>query len=255
MNKINPIRIIKNDVVLNVAHFGVDDINNFWVDKVQNGNWEDHTFKIFDKYKDKGKVMIDFGGWIGITPLYSADKFEQVVAFECDKHALERFKANLIVNPQIQNVTILEQAIWKNNGTLKIGHKADGSYGDSESSVFFDNKDSIEVECATLMKSLDHLRIHPRNVGFIKMDIEGSEYEVIESIKNFLGAYKPTLYLSIHHHLLTERQVYYMLSELFSIYANCCVYDAQGKSFNVTRETIINNRLLDCLFTNKPIKQ
>jgi len=254
MGKTPPLRIIKNDVVLNIAHFGVDDINNFWVDRVQNDSWEDHTFKIIDKYKHKGKVMIDLGGWIGVTPMYSADKFEHIIAFECDKEALKRFKANLLVNPQIQNIRIIEQAIWKNNGTLKIGHKADGKWGDSESSVYFQNDSSIEVECITLIKCLDNLRIHPRNVSFIKCDIEGAEYEVINNIKDLLGAYKPHLYLSIHHHLLTERQVYYMLSDLFHIYANCVVYDANGKSFNVDRETIMKNRLLDCFFTNHPTK-
>ena len=35
------------------------------------------------------------GGWLGITPLYCADKFAEVVAFECDSVAIDRFNCNL----------------------------------------------------------------------------------------------------------------------------------------------------------------
>ena len=255
------IRIMKHDVVLNVADFGEKDINNFWTTHVGNGEWEEHSFYIFDKYKNLNKVMIDFGGWLGITPLYCADKFNQVLAFECDAVALERFRANLLVNPSIQNVVIVDKAIWDKNGVIKIGTKADGSFGDSESSVHFVEKNdevgyfgkAVEVNCTTLLSELDNKRIHPRNVGFIKMDIEGGENIVVESIKGMLSVYKPTLYLSIHHHLLTKNDVIKMLDLLFSIYTRCLVYNKEGNSFPITKDLILTNQLGDVVFDNEKI--
>ena len=251
-NKIGKaITIMKHDVVLNVANYGESDINNFWVSHVQGSDWEEHSFHIFDKFRNKSKVMIDMGGWLGITPLYCADKFGEVIAFECDSVALDRFKNNLEANPSINNVQLIEKAIWFKEGDISFGSRKDGKLGDSESSVVFADKGHL-VPCTTLLQTLNDKRIHPRNVGFIKMDIEGSEYTIIKSIKNLLSVYKPTLYISLHHHLLQRSEISDILDILFSIYTNPSVYDNMGRSMLVTKSDILDKKIGDCVFT-KPL--
>ena len=250
-NKISKsITIMKHDVVLNIANYGESDINNFWVTHVQGSDWEEHTFQIFDKFRNKHKVMIDMGGWLGITPLYCADKFAQVIAFECDSVAIDRFKNNLEANPSINNVELIEKAIWVNEGEISFGCQKDGKLGDSESSVVFAEEGHI-VPCTTLLQTLNDKRIHPRNIGFIKMDIEGAEYSIVKTIQNMLSAYKPTLYISLHHHLLQRCLVSEILDILFSIYGNPSVYDDMGRSMSVSKFDILDKELGDCVFTKK----
>lgn len=250
-NKIGKaITIMKHDVVLKVANYGESDINNFWVTHVQGSDWEEHSFQIFDKFRNKSKVMVDMGGWLGITPLYCADKFAQVIAFECDSVAIDRFKNNLEANASITNVELIEKAIWFNEGEISFGSQKDGKLGDSESSVVFAEEGHL-VPCTTLLQTLNDKRIHPRDISFIKMDIEGSEYTIVKTIQNLLSAYKPTLYISLHHHLLQRSEVADILDILFSIYGSPSVYDDNGRSMVVSKLDILDKKLGDCVFTMK----
>ena len=171
-----------------------------------------------------------------------------MIAFECDEVALKRFKMNLKCNSNIKNVEICEKAIWKESTTLDFGHKSDGELGDSESSIHFG--DGIKkVESITFLKAMRHYKKHLRDIGFIKIDIEGAEADVIEDMSGFIRMFKPTIYLSIHHHLLSDEQVETMLLFLFSVYSIREVYGADGKSMQVSKETIMEHKLGDCVFS------
>lgn len=241
--------VLKHDVDFKVADLGEEDINNFCVTHFGNSSWEEHTFYIFDKFRDTSKTFIDMGGWLGITPLYASFKFRDVIAFECDEVALKRFKMNLKCNPNITNIEICEKAIWNKNGTLTFGHKTDGELGDSESSVHFGKNGETYVESITFLNSMKYYQKNLRNIGFIKMDIEGAEAEVIKDMNGYISMFKPTLYLSIHHHLLTESEVDNMLLFLFSVYSSRQVFNEKGKSMEITKEAIMDNKLGDCVFT------
>lgn len=241
--------VLKHDVDFKVADLGEEDINNFCVTNFSNSSWEEHTFYIFDKFRDKSKTFIDMGGWLGITPLYASYKFLDVIAFECDEVALKRFKMNLKCNPNITNVEVCEKAIWNKNGTLTFGHKMDGELGDSESSIHFGKNGEFYVESITFLKAMKYYKKNLRDIGFIKIDIEGAEAEVIKDMMKYIAMFKPTIYLSIHHHLLSESEVDNMLLFLFSVYSSRQVYDSKGLYMEVSRETILQEKLYDCVFT------
>tara|TARA_R110000824_G_scaffold32247_1_gene104260 strand:+ start:1061 stop:1813 length:753 start_codon:yes stop_codon:yes gene_type:complete len=245
--------IMKHDVLLSFADFGEGDINNFCFTHFGGSNWEEHSFYIFDKFRDKNKVMIDMGGWLGITPLYCSQKFNSVVAFECDKVALKRFHANLNANPKITNVNVIEEAVWIENGEIEL--YAQGEFGDSESTLVIlepsDDGKINSVKCSTFLSAMNNQRISLRDIGFIKMDIEGSEAKVIFDMQNYLSAYKPTLYISIHHHLIDDLGVLNLLTLLFSIYLKAIIFNANGQAQEVSKADIINNKLGDCVFTQK----
>ena len=248
--KIATHQVMKHDVFFNVADFGENDINNFCVDKFSNGNWEAHSFFIFDKYRNKNKVMIDMGGWLGITPLYCSAKFSQVVAYECDREALKRFNYNLEANPQIDNVYIVEEAIYNRDGHISLF--AQGDFGDSESTLIsegnnFNDKDM--VRCSKFLTAMNNQRISLKEICFIKIDIEGAEAEVIGDMERYISVYKPTIYLSIHHHLLSVEAVDKMLTFLQSVYNHPLIFNGNGESMLSSKEDIINNQLGDCVYT------
>ena len=132
---------------------------------------------------------------------------------------------------------------------MTFGHKTDGELGDSESSVHFGKNGETYVESITFLNSMKYYQKNLRNIGFIKMDIEGAEAEVIKDMNGYISMFKPTLYLSIHHHLLTESEVDNMLLFLFSVYSSRQVFNEKGKSMEITKEAIMDNKLGDCVFT------
>jgi FkbM family methyltransferase len=256
-NMIKTIDIIKHTNIFSVVDMGENDINYFFINYVSNGNWEEHTFIIFDKYKSKNKVMLDIGGWIGVTPMYCSFNYKSVYAFEIDNEALKRFKLNVSVNPQMNNIHIIEKGISSFSGKGKLSTK--GQFGDSESLVLdlqqdtdtLNEKNVIEVDLITIEDAIKEYNIPVNNIGLIKMDIEGAESNVIPAMKNFLITYKPPLYLSIHHHLIKPNKMDEILSILFDIYPSRKVYNMKGESMQVTKKILMDNKLIDCVFSNE----
>ena len=242
---------MKHDVVLSFADFGVDDINNFCFTHFDKGLWEEHSFYIFDKYRDASKVMVDMGGWLGITSLYCSQKFYSVIAFECDKIALSRFHSNLNVNPTITNVSVLEKAVWVENGNVDLYSNVEFGESILVNLKNVDVRKTESVECSTFLTAMKEEKIQLRKIGFIKMDIEGCEAEVIFDMQHYLSAYKPTLYISIHHNLIDYEGVLNMLTLLFSIYLKAVIFNANGDEQKVSKSDIINNKLIDCVFSQK----
>ena len=250
--KIATKQVMKHDVNFNVADFGENDINHFCIEKFSNGSWEAHSFFIFDKYRNKSKVMIDMGGWLGITPLYCSDKFAQVFAYECDTEAIKRFNYNLEANPQINNVLLVEEAIWIRDGHISLF--AQGDFGDSESTLVVKGNSYLDkdmVKCSKFLTAMNNQRISLKEISFIKIDIEGAEAQVIGDMEKYIMVYKPTIYLSIHHHLLSLEAVDKMLTFLYSVYNQPLIFNGNGESMLSSKQDIIDNELGDCVFTKK----
>ena len=249
--KIATQQVMKHDVDFSVADFGENDINHFCIEKFSNGNWEAHSFYIFDKYRNKAKIMIDMGGWLGITPLYCSHKFDKVFAFECDREAIKRFKYNLDANPNIKNVYLIEEAIWTKNRYISLFPQ--GELGDSESTLvpknLFTSGKDVKVRCSKFLTAMNNNRVVLKDISFIKIDIEGAEAKVIEDMERFISVYKPTIYLSIHHHLLTIEEIDKMLTFLFSVYNQPFIFNDKGESMPTSKDDIINHELGDCVFT------
>ncbi len=60
--------------------------------------------------------------------------------------------------------------------------------------VLFSLSKLIHVEVDTLDNFLSHHSINQK-IDFVKMDVEGMEYQVLEGMKQILSKYKPILYL------------------------------------------------------------
>jgi len=87
------------------------------------------------------------------------------------------------INIPVLNINIIRKAVWTKNGTVKFGLYGDGTSQGSlieetrGSEKYHDHHDDIEVECLDIYEFI-------QNLGdvdlYIKMDIEWSEYTVIE---------------------------------------------------------------------------
>ncbi|QHI35427.1 hypothetical protein IMCC3317_07730 [Kordia antarctica] len=233
--------------------------NGFFTDCIQNGDWEEETFIILEKYARKGKVYIDVGAWIGPTVLFAAKLYEKVVCFEPDPVALLTLEYNLLIN-DFEHVVLEKKALAAHIGTIKFG--GNWEMGNSESTILVNDasflskqaiegqrgnyksrsENIIEVPSITIEKVMDTHTIDPETIGLIKMDIEGGEYIVLPAMKDFLQTYTPNLYLSLHFGYLLDFQINEILAILFEIY-NRCYTIIDEKEIEMTRIEITQQKM------------
>ncbi len=192
----------KNRRSFNVA---VTQSHGFWR-AVESGYWEPNTFKIFDRFVTSDTIHLDIGSWIGPTALYAAQLAKRAYAFEPDPVAYQELEANVLANKDAEwasRLAIQQMAIASTVGKMKLGSRGDG--GDSmSSSLFVDGKTSWEVETGTLERFVESEKLQNEKL-FVKIDIEGGEYELVPSLKSVFPKYNMALFLSLHPFFLMGR--------------------------------------------------
>ncbi|GAB7022337.1 FkbM family methyltransferase [Salidesulfovibrio brasiliensis] len=172
----------------------------FWALFAQE-RWEPATFEVFEQHLEPGAHYVDVGAWIGPTLLYAAHIAGQCTAFEPDPVAYCALEANIRHNPELaERCTLRHAALTTRDGTIKLTppHGA----GKSETSCLLPSSDNtFEAE------ALNASRVFPAEMAdaaFIKMDIEGGEYDTIPAMTGFLRSAKPVVLLSLHPNHLSQ---------------------------------------------------
>ena len=137
-------------------------------------NYENNTYKIFDKLLDSNHSYIDIGAFIGSTVLYGANIAKKVYAIEPDPIAFSELKKNVSLNPTLkEKIELHQKCINNKSGKVKFGNIAQG--GNSTSSLqFAESKTSWIVDGITFDSFIKNNNITDCN--FIKIDIEGGAY-------------------------------------------------------------------------------
>ncbi|HDR3908621.1 MULTISPECIES: FkbM family methyltransferase [Bacillus] len=193
------INVSKNKISFNVISNPMT--QGVW-DRINQNDWEEETFMIFDRFLNPANSYIDIGAWIGPTVLYGAHKAKQVYAIEPDPVAFKELITNLSLSPYIApKITCINAAIAKQSGDINLYMR--DQLGVSTSSLIPTiSKKHCQVKAITLFELINRYNI--RNINFIKMDIEGGEYSLVPSLYKFLKSQKPTLYVSLHPGFLNE---------------------------------------------------
>jgi FkbM family methyltransferase len=142
----------------------------------------------------KGEVFIDVGAHIGKYALQVAKIVGEnglVIAIEASPINYNVLLKNCRLN-NIRNVIALNIAAWKSNGELKLFI---GDVGGHHSVKLNFGLGFIKVSAKALDNVLKELHIN--RVDWIKIDVEGAEYEVLEGLKSTIQQYKPTLIIEV----------------------------------------------------------
>jgi FkbM family methyltransferase len=178
--------------------------------------------------------IIDCGANIGISVLYfkSICPTAVITAFEPDKHNFELLTKNCIVN-NLNHVDLIEAAVWKENTDLKF--MAQGG---------MDSKISIGAEEGVVVKAQSLTRYLQEPVDFLKLDIEGAEFEVLKNIKDYLsnitnlfieyhGAFTQTNELVEILDMVQKAGFYVYIKEACNVYATPFCIDTKHTQFDV----------------------
>src|ERR671914_1772482 len=160
-----------------------------------------HEAEIIGLFRPKeGDTVVDVGAHMGrytITSSKSVGQHGRVIAVEAHPYNFRILYNNLRLN-KLQNVSALNCAVYSKKARLKLylpdeelgytmHHSLMTNYLVSKYSKEIERK-SMEVEADTLDNLLKVRGIN--EVNWIKIDVEGAEYEVLKGAKEILSASK-----------------------------------------------------------------
>lgn len=124
-------------------------------------------------------VIIDCGANIGLCVIYFKQLYPDstVIAFEADPSTFQALREN-VSNFELTNVKLIPKAVWSCEARLPFYLKGGIS---SRIALEADTENITQVDATSLRPYLNS------PVDFLKMNIEGAEYEVLESCKDLLG--------------------------------------------------------------------
>lgn len=148
--------------------------------------------------------IIDCGSNIGLAVIYLKKRYPnaEIIAFEPDKGNFELLEKNVLKNSW-DKIKIYNKAIWKSEGILSF--KTEGTLGSKIDQTATD-ENTVQVPSVRLKDLLI------RKVDFLKIDIEGAEYEVLKDCADSLSEVE-NLFIEFHGHF--ERM--FELTEIFEI--------------------------------------
>jgi FkbM family methyltransferase len=145
---------------------------------------------VLDAYPDytfTDKVVFDCGSCCGLDAILFSKEVKHVYCLEPDARNFENLKLN---TRDIQNITIIKKALFNHCGEIEFSSEnTQGSMilGKTIDIPVEDLKklrktDSIVVKCTTL----DEMVSQFGSPDIVKIDIEGAEYDLVDSMKSVL---------------------------------------------------------------------
>jgi FkbM family methyltransferase len=170
------------------------------------GREEIFDAEIYDFNPDNNTpYILDCGANIGLSVLFFKQKFPEstVVAFEPDPDIFKVLEKN-ISNYKLQNVRAIEAAVWIADGELDF--QKEGGFSGS----VVNHWDRSNV---TAVKSTDLRNFMDRKIDFLKIDIEGAEFEVLKNISEKLLSVS-NLFIEYHSNANEPQTLHHLLAIL-----------------------------------------
>ena len=159
---------------------------------------------IIDKFENKNRSAIDIGVYRGVYSYKLSKLFKHVYAYEPNPLIFPYLEKNLY--KIIKNLTLKNFALSNSSGNvdLKIPHRSKSIFKDNIEELYrlgwatihenknYSSYDKIQVKKIKLDEDLKNI-----DIGFIKIDVEGHEKEVIEGATNLILNSKPILLIEI----------------------------------------------------------
>ncbi len=156
-----------------------------------------HEDDIITRFTPKeGDIVIDIGAHIGLYTIISSKRVGaqgKVVAIEADPENFEMLNSNIKLN-QLTNVIPLNYAAFSKETKIKL-YLPSGESGFTKYNTIMPNwintqEKFVEVNANTLDYLLQLNQIRQEEVNWIKIDVEGAEFEVLKGATNVLSKSK-----------------------------------------------------------------
>lgn len=180
-------------------------LNGIFLDYKQNKSgflilkeiFEDRVYADYFPFHKKS-VIVDVGGHFGFFSLFAhrnASKDSQIFSFEPSKENFRKLQKNISDN-KIENVRMFKCAIGSKNGTSKLFHKENHANSALEEIMQKRSSSFEEIETKTLERAVKENAL--TTIDFLKMDCEGSEYPILETLNDEIFSIIKTISMEFH---------------------------------------------------------
>ena len=160
--------------------------------------WIKNEYEIDNFLIKDNDSIIDIGGHIGLFSLLVSQKskYANIYSFEPIEDNFSLLKKNLELN-NIKNVFPFNLAVSKDSDKVNLFLSND----ESAHSIISKDSESVTVKSISLQKIFDENEIN--TCKLLKLDCEGAEYEIIESLP--LEYFDKIQNMTIEYHLADSR--------------------------------------------------
>ncbi len=166
---------------------------------------------------EDGDYVIDGGGCYGDTALYfasKAGKCGKVFSFEFLPENLKIFNENLYRNSNIsKNIEVNSLALWENNKEDLYVVEAGPA---TQCFRYKPKKYDFKVNTISIDQFVSRNSIE--KVDFIKLDIEGAEFETLKGALETIKKFKPKLAICLYHDIAHFSEIPNYLKEILPEY-------------------------------------
>lgn len=137
--------------------------------------------RIYKPYLEdkKDPVVLDIGGNIGLFSLYAAKYAKQVYTVEPDPELVELINQQIVFN-ETKNVKVIQKAIYIEDSPFPFYRNPNRTMNSLHQAVAHSDFPPITVQAVTLETLFKEEGIE--HVDLMKLDIEGTEIEVLSSL-------------------------------------------------------------------------
>ena len=159
------------------------------------------SVRIYDRYlaPQPGDVVLDLGAYCGLCAVNFARSVGpngRVLCYEPDPQNFAILQTNVTASG-MRNITLHQNAVFGERGTLMFS--SEGNMGSAVLASVAENRGNlVEVAGTTLADIVADN--HLPKIDVVKMDIEGSEYSVMQNSIDFLARYRPRVAVELHAH-------------------------------------------------------
>jgi len=158
------------------------------------------------KAKNRNPVIIDCGANIGFSIIFFKWLYPNstIYGFEPDKRTFELLKKN-IIKSKLKDVHLINAAVSSKSGNIDFFIDQEHP-GNPAMSTRYGEKTKYKTIVQSISLSSFIKKNNLQNIDFIKMDIEGSEKEVLEDLdKNKMFKRIDKLIIEYHHKIKGEK--------------------------------------------------
>jgi FkbM family methyltransferase len=209
-------------------------------------DYENENFEFLKQHCKPGAVVIDIGAHIGLFSVVAskvAGKNGKVYAFEPSPSTYAFLQKTIQLNEANNEIETFQKAVSSAVGTTKF-YISDDVIDNSNSLVsYLEDRElkGIDIVLTTVDAFAEEKKI--KQLGFIKIDVEGAEYDTLRGAEKTLKTLRPYCMVGIHPVAIKAKGD--MLVDIYDFIKQCNYKIIVGNKELTKQELITNTDLID----------
>lgn len=212
---------------------------------------------IHDFEPKKGDVVIDLGAHIGAYTIYATKRGAQVIAVEPASTNLKLLLQNILLNRVDRKVRLLKVAVGGSRGHVNFPIESIGlnlgNFSLNRIKNIYTKYEKVPLVTLNDVVMLTHID----RLDLVKVDIEGSEKELLQGALKIMKYYKPRLVFEVHGNIILRdllkelRSLNYVISYITPV--RNVIEDTEGDLYYLYAEPLNYYRKTRLLMGETPI--